>query len=283
MKFETPGITKIDFEDSLFVTTELDKDTNKAVKELIEGRGGVVKGSVTKSTNYLIYKDGKEETTKYQKALELVQEKGLEINILPLSLFNILSKGKDILSFGTYPFDADGTKRPIKWLVLKREGKRALLFSAYGLDVKPYNEELEAVTWETCTIRKWLNEDFYNATFLKEEKDRIFLTQIKNSDNPKYQTPGGNDTEDRVFLLSTKEAEEYLTEAFERRIAPTSYAVRQRTSIYGCCGWWLRSPGNSAYNVTYVFDNGFIYDFPDAVNSENVVCPALWVNLESEI
>ncbi len=113
MNYESPGITKIDFEDNLFVTTELDKDTNKAVKKYIEGRGGIIKNSVTKGTNYLIYQDGEEETTKYKKALELVQEKGLEINILPLSLFNILLKGKDILSFGEYPFDADGTKRSL--------------------------------------------------------------------------------------------------------------------------------------------------------------------------
>jgi NAD-dependent DNA ligase len=69
MHYETPGIEKIDFEDSLFVTTELDKDTNKTVKEYIESRGGIIKGSVTKSTNYLIYKEGEEETTKYKKAL----------------------------------------------------------------------------------------------------------------------------------------------------------------------------------------------------------------------
>lgn len=284
MNYVTPGITKIEFEDSLFVTTELDKVTNKEVKEDIESRGGIIKNSVTKGTNYLIYKDGEEETTKYKKVLELVQEKGLEINILPLSLFNILLKGKDILSFGEYPFDADGTKRPIKWLVLKRKGKKALLLSVYGLDAKRYNVNWEDVTWETCTLRKWLNEDFYHAAFSDEEKKRIQLTQNKNTDNPSYHTPGGSDTEDKVFLLSIDEAKKYLTKN-KRTTAPTPYAVKQGAyRNNGNCWWWLRSPGSNAGLAAYVSDDGYINDHGFIVHYDtHAVCPALWVNLESEI
>ncbi len=286
MNYETPGITKIEFEDSLFVTTELDMDTNKEVKEYIESRGGIIKSSVTKGTNYLIYKEGEEETTKYQKALKLVQEKGLEINILPLSLFNILSKGKDVLSFGAYPFDADGTKWPIKWLVLKRKGKKALLLSAYGLDAKRYSEKWEDVTWETCTLRKWLNEEFYQAAFSDEEKKQIELTNNKNADNPNYHTPGGSDTEDKIFLLSIDEVKESLAEKFDRKTAPTPYAVKQGAinGYNGNCCWWLRSPGNRARNAVDVGIDGGIDDLGSFINYDrSAVCPALWVDLESEI
>ena len=378
MNYETQNITKIKFEDSLFVTTELDKDTNKEVKEYIESRGGIVKSSVTKGTNYLIYRDGEEETAKYKKALELVQEKGLEINILPfqsfetliamtyripgitklsiegkqyvitgfdpsenkeiqeyiasrggiikysvtkstnyliykggeweteeylsalnlaqekkseitilpLNSFTTLCKGKGIVEFGSYPFEADGAKHPIKWAVLKREGNKALLLSVYGLEAKPYNEKLEEVTWETCTLRKWLNENFYQDAFSDEEKKRIQLTSNKNADNPSYHRPGGNDTEDKVFLLSIDEVKEYLAEALERRTAPTPYAIKQGadTRYNSNCWWWLRSPGGGANDAAGVDRDGNIHDLGNLVFFDrNAVCPALWVNLESEI
>ena len=64
MDYVTPGISKIDFEDSLFVLTEVGRDNTKEVQAEIESRGGIVKGSVTGTTNYLIYGDGEEETAK---------------------------------------------------------------------------------------------------------------------------------------------------------------------------------------------------------------------------
>ena len=102
-----------------------------------------------------------------------------------MSLFMIMRKGIGIIEFGSYPYVADGTKKPIKWIILKKEKNKALLLSAFGIDAKPYNEEYEDVTWETCTLRKWLNEDFLDAAFTEEEKKRICLTKVKNPDNPR--------------------------------------------------------------------------------------------------
>ena len=87
LNYVTPGLTRIEFEDSLFVTTGMDGDQNKEVKGYIESRGVVVRDSVTETTGYLIYKDGEKETAEYRKALELVRDKGLEIRILSLSTF----------------------------------------------------------------------------------------------------------------------------------------------------------------------------------------------------
>ena len=285
MAYITPGLTRIDFEDNLFVTTELDKDTNKEVKECIESKGGIIKSSVTKSTNYLIYEDGKEETTKYKKALELVQEKSLDINILPMSLFNIMRKGKELVEFGSYPFYADGVKKPIKWLILKRDDKKALLLSAYTLDAKPYNEKLIDINWERCTLRKWLNEDFYNTAFMEEEKAKIQLTKLKNDDNPKYKTPGGNDTEDKVFLLSIGEVNQYLLTESERMVTPSHYAVKQGVCQgYTKNWWWLRSPGRGPVYAANISSKGYVSDSGNGVRYDNggTVCPALWIDLESE-
>ena len=286
MEYMTPGITKIEFEDSLFVTTELNKDENLEVKGYIESRGGIIKNSVTKTTDYLIYKDGEEETTKYKKALELIRDKGLEIRVLPLSLFSEVGIGEGVMEFGSYPFEADGTEKPIRWIVLKREEEKALLLCAYGLDAKPYNEECEAVTWETCTLRKWLNEDFFNEAFTEEEKKGICLAEVRNEDNPGFKAPGGNDTEDRVFLLSLGEAKLYLPETFPRQRKPTPFAKKRGaySYYYGNCWWWLRSPGYSPISAAGVYDVGDIDDYGTAVRSSyGAVCPALWIDLESGI
>ena len=282
MNYITPGISKIDFEDSLFVLTDVGRDNTKDVQALIESRGGIVKGSVTKATNYLIYGDGAEETTKYKKALELINDKGLEINVLPLSLFLAASRGQGLVEFGGYPFEVDGTQRSIQWVILKQDKKKSLLLSAYGLDAKPYNDEWKDITWEDCTLRKWLNEEFFNSAFNAEEQQRIITTKLKNTDNPKYNTPGGNDTEDKVFLLSIDEAEKYLPTNLQRQVAPTPYAVKQGAGCWNNnCWWWLRSPGGDPYGAANVYDDGSIDDDGGSVDIDgDAVCPALWVELE---
>ena len=73
----------------------------------------------------------------------------------------------DIVSFGTYEQDNNTSngKENIEWLVLAKEGKRVLIISKYVLDCQQYNSTRTSVTWETCSLRKWLNETFLNAAF----------------------------------------------------------------------------------------------------------------------
>ncbi|WP_151202220.1 DUF6273 domain-containing protein [Anaerobutyricum hallii] len=46
---------------------------------------------------------------------------------------------------------------PIKWRVLNRNGNDALLLADIALDDQKYNTNLEDVTWETSSVRSWLN------------------------------------------------------------------------------------------------------------------------------
>ncbi len=190
------------------------------------------------------------------------------------------------MEFGTYPYETDGTRRPVKWTVLKQENGKALLLSAYGIDGKPYNEEDKDVTWETCTLRKWLNEDFYSDAFTEEEKKRICLTKVGNPDNPRYGTKGGNDTEDMVFLLSIGEAETLLPEEVQRRRTLTPYARTELdySSWSDWSWWWLRSPGYDPDCAAGVYDDGDTDVIGGSVNySYGAVRPALWIDLESGI
>lgn len=208
----------------------------------------------------------------------------------------------DIVTFGTYPQTAEGNDQtPIEWIVLDYDetNHRALLLSRYGLDAKPYNTEFTVITWETCTLRSWLNSEFLNNAFSKEEQSAILLTEVDNSSGQGYSewnTYGGNNTQDRVFLLSYAEANKYLgvtnMNNTGSRVAPTAYAMRNgawtsdsyKTADGAVAGWWwLRSPGNNQYCAASVRLDGSLSRNSRVDYDKGVVRPAFWLNLESGI
>ena len=190
----------------------------------------------------------------------------------------------ETIEFGNYPQDKDGTEKPIEWIVMKNEGNQVLLLSKYVLDAKSYNEEWEDVTWETSDIRQWLNNEFYTAAFNKSEKAKIQTSLIKNEDNSEHGTSGGNDTEDKVFLLSEKEAETLFSNDDERIAKATEYA--EKSGVYvneeKAAYWWLRSPGDSGDDAAEVIYSGWVYRDGNYVDdSSGGVRPALHLNLQS--
>ena len=189
----------------------------------------------------------------------------------------------ETIEFGNYPQEEDGTEKPIEWIVMKNEGNQVLLLSKYVLDAKPYNEEFEKVTWETSDIRKWLNNEFYTTVFNKTEKAKIQTSLIKNEDNSEYRTSGGNDTEDKVFLLSEKEAETLFSNDDERIAKATGYA--EKSGVYDeekGAWWWLRSPGFGSRGAAEVDSDGWVYRVGNLVYIRpDGVRPALYLNLQS--
>ena len=180
-----------------------------------------------------------------------------------------MKKG-DIIKFGNYPQDSDGSISPIEWLVLDIKTPslinrlfhgdkiEALLVSRYGLDCQKYHNVWTNITWEDCALRKWLNNDFIKSAFSEEEAKKIKVSELKNEDNPEYRTRGGNNTKDRIFCLSINEAEHYFGSDNDRQCKPTAYARKQGASSHGndCCFWWLRSPGLDQHYATYVLTFG---------------------------
>ena len=171
----------------------------------------------------------------------------------------LLSKAQvgSYVFFGAYEQDNNTSngKEDIEWLVLAKNGKKTLVISKYALDCQPYNTALTSVTWETCSLRKWLNGTFLNAAFSNEQQNSIVsstVTADENPDeNPEYRTSPGNNTTDKVFLLSIPEVNKYFSSDAARKCAPTDHAIAQGAfSFYGykadgrAAGWWwLRSPG----------------------------------------
>ena len=196
----------------------------------------------------------------------------------------------DIITFGSYPYANSQSRSPIEWLVLDTQDNKILVISKYGLDAKPYNKKYVDITWEKCTLRSWLNDDFYNAAFNADEKKAIVQTEVSADKNPEYSTNPGNDTTDNVFLLSINEANKYFSSASARQCAATDYAIEQgayTNSDYKVdggfsCWWWLRSPGSNRSRAASVHHGGSVSHYDRNVNHAFVcVRPALWINLEA--
>ncbi len=210
-------------------------------------------------------------------------------------------------TFGSFEQDGISTDgfEPIEWRVLDIDGpgRRALVISVRSLTGMPYHYFETGVTWETCSLRNWLNDKFLYTAFTAAEREAIPGSWTDNGPgqgDPAFAAPGGNDTWDRLFLLSCREVERYFDgsrmdakrEAWPDRLAaPTRYARTRgaycpdyfRTDSGEYAGWWwLRSPGSHPSQACYVDNNGPIHTI--RVNKETGgVRPAMWICFDGGI
>ena len=141
-----------------------------------------------------------------------------------------VSIGAEVL-FGSYEQDNDHDdgKEQIEWKVLDAVDGKALLLSKYCLNCQPYHTSIYSVSWEDCSLRAWLNNGFFNEAFDNDEKEKIVASNLRNDENPQYGTYAGNDTVDRVFLLSIEEARTFFSSDEERCALSPEYALAQST------------------------------------------------------
>ena len=200
---------------------------------------------------------------------------------------------------------------PIKWRVLSIAGDQAFLQADLALDDQRYNNNDTSVTWESSSMRSWLNgygpeknepqEDYRSDSFLQDAfssagQQAIRTTEVENADNLYYGTEGGNNTTDKIFLLSEQEV--YGTKAGSYGFAETydtcDEARGRKSSTYakangvwsdyidGNCYWWLRTPGDDTDYTMWVNYNGYVVRFGNNVYDDDIgVCPALNLNLSS--
>ena len=181
------------------------------------------------------------------------------------------------MEFGNYYQSSQDSKEPIEWIILEERGNSLLLLSKYALDLQPYNTDFVDVTWETCTLRKWLNDTFLGEAFSPEEQKMINTTKVTADENPQWDTPAGNDTNDKVFVLGATEADQYFSSDNARACQGTAQCGWGKNDPK----WWLRSPGYHANEVMFVYGDGSIEYDGDSVRAPfTTVRPALWVTLE---
>ena len=199
----------------------------------------------------------------------------------------------DLINFGRFRQGDRNRDRDIKaleWLVLDVRDDRMLLITKQGIDVKWFHKSSRSVTWETCTLRtRFLNGYFLDTAFRPAERKRIVLTTVTADPNPETETDPGRDTQDKVFLLSTREAELYFRSNRARQCYPTDYAWSRGANSWGPyhesfsdrCWWWLRTPGwSNKYAAGVNLDGNIRYGGDGVRGNGNCVRPALWLRLE---
>ena len=235
----------------------------------------------------------------YSRALKALQTKPRVLQIASEKQPKLVPsyRGFVTIPFGRYPQASKNKNAPIEWLVLKNDGSRALLISKYALDCRQYNTSCADVTWETCTLRKWLNGMFLNAAFSKSERAMILNAAFSKSEramipsvtvsadkNPRCNTSPGNSKTDHVFLLSITEVNKYFSSHSARQCQVTAYCYVQGAykADNGNCWWWLRSPGVNSSHAAGVYSDGSVDEYGHYVNYDGyAVRPALWIDLGS--
>ena len=236
------------------------KDSKEKLKEIsyIYGTELLDKKDYSKAEKefdkILDYKDSKDKRLEaiYKNAEELLKNKEYSKAVEEYSklddykdakeklvqIYNLFGE-KDVIYFGKYK----GT--PIGWKILDRIGNQVLLITTEPMDEMAYNTEYKKVDWESSTIRKWLNEDFYN-TFDEKDRQRI----IKD-----------NGEKDNVFLLIRPDIKKY------KNLNTTSMS------------WWIKENGDEETKAMYVTENGTLNETGDIVTKLHGVRPCIWLNL----
>jgi hypothetical protein len=184
------------------------------------------------------------------------------------------------IEFGNYEQDnnLENGKEKIDWLVVDIDDNKALLTTKYCLDSKPYNEEEKSCTWENCDLREWLNNVFLLTAFSNEEQKIIDISTLSNPDNKWYDTYGGNDTEDKVFLFCIQEISQYRINVI---VQATEYAISKGAyvPVSDTCGtmWRLRSPGHTQSRSACIRYDGTVDGWSYPVNNIMSIRPVIWI------
>ena len=186
------------------------------------------------------------------------------------------------LFVGSWPQESG---EPIVWDVLAEEGNRKLLLSRKAVAKRPYHDADEPVSWETCSLRAWLNGDFFRAAFNDYEKQHILKIPVTADRNTYCNTDAGNSTDDHVFLLSLPEVNALLRRKLSAKRkceadpadAPDADNDNKAADDTGCV-WWLRSPGSEKNEAACVNGDGQISNFGLPANTPTIaVRPCIWV------
>lgn len=174
----------------------------------------------------------------------------------------------------------------ILWTVLDKKEKSFLLVTKYAIDSLPYNKKKVKTTWETSSLRKWLNSYFFSVVFSKDEAKMILETEVLADNNPEYSHPNfkndpGNNTKDMLFVLSLSEVMNYFPKEKDRTCYPTPFANKRASNREKLEKgiWWLRTPGDYYGSSAVVGRDGRFNNRGFDVNYDLGVRPAMWVKI----
>ena len=199
-------------------------------------------------------------------------------------------KAGDKVTFGHFEQDNNESngKEAVEWEVLAVDGEYALLLSTNILAFRPfYYDMATGVTWEACSLRGWLNNNFLGDAFSADEQKQIRTTHLVNA-NSAAGVLGGNDTDDKVFVLSVDDVNAYLSTVEQWR-GLASDTVRHgnwKVDDLEHLWWWLRTPGygnkGETTNTYATVPGETVNLMGELVTTCSGVRPALWARLTSK-
>lgn len=203
------------------------------------------------------------------------------------------SKVGSVVSLGKYEQDNDtqNGEEDIDWVVISSNEDGITLMSKYCIESKPYNDaEIGAQTsWTDCSIRKWLNHDFYESAFEDEEKalltsfnyegtdDKVILIneEIINEVWPDYGIKTVemtfNESNQGIMMKTTSDKDyeplmakytEYAKEVAISSGSYTDYESIEKESGENACFWWTSISGADSSHVVEVFPTGGAIEAP---------------------
>ena len=196
----------------------------------------------------------------------------------PATDLTTLTVGQEDVKFGNYT-----------WKVLDVQDGKALLLTEDIIEFRPYHKSCTEITWADSDIRSYLNSDFITNNFSEEEQQKIIETAVTTPDNEWFNVEGGEDTQDKVFLLSIEEVVKYFGDSgqLENGNPDSEYFIDDEYNegriAYneGVAEWWfLRSPGGEAGRAADMSDVGTIILYGDCTNAGHGTRPALCVSMQ---
>ena len=211
---------------------------------------------------------------------------------------------------GDYKADIKDKKQPIKWRVLSVDGNNIFLLSDKNLDRYQYSWGGSSIKWEDSYIRNWLNglsddgyklpelcscSSFVDTAFTLSEKNAIYDTIVKNDSTTVPFDREGNDTLDKVFLLSYSEildpqygfTSEYDAPDKAKRADDTEFVVSSENyhaTSYAENAWWLRSVAGRLADPMYISPEGYLNKNGYYGNGFNLsIRPALHLDLSQNV
>lgn len=183
--------------------------------------------------------------------------------------FGRLKAGMTI-RYGTYEQDGDASNgaEEIEWIILDMKDGKALVISKYALAAKPYHNKNTSVNWETCSLRAWMNGEFYNAAFSETDKAAVSETELSET------------VKDHVFALSYDEVKKYKGDGNYKICLPAPTIAENVQKIYGSdtCAWWLRSYGTGGPQVVSWDGSTVAFGWSEDKNDVGAR-PAMWIDL----
>ena len=241
-------------------------------------------------TSYGYYNSGVQEDYMYYKDVDLNGDGIYDYRGVYFTKYRPYNCQNTASIDNSYQFDCNGyiTKKlywfsydPIEWIILEEKDGKAKVMANLLLDSQEYNPSNitskythnggtgYSNNYGLSSIRKWLNETFYNTAFNSFQQELIDTTLLNNSASTTSSSTNiyeCGSTSDKIFLYTYSAAinDPFSNDAL-RQATGTDYAKCQGLYVYnagaydGNSYWLLRSPdATNAYYCSHVHYDGTI-------------------------